>query len=127
MLISDNRVFEKAFFENGGFKRFLDILFSARSTYPKSVNINMILNITLILLDIGNKTSDLVEFKNQILADTGVKNLPELVTWISLLLKTQQSNKSYYANVHFADSLMKILIEIVRLNKDILPQMESFS
>lgn len=118
LLISDNRVFEKAFFENGGFKRFLDILFSTRKTYTIH-NINKILDITRVLFDTGNKSPDLYEFKNQVLADTGVKNLPEIVTWIFSILKGQK-------NYNNACLLMKIVTQIVQLNKDILPKLEEF-
>ena len=86
-------------------------MFSTRKTYTIH-NINKILDITRVLFDTGNKSPDLYEFKNQVLADTGVKNLPEIVTWIFSILKGQK-------NYNNACLLMKIVTQIVQLNKDI--------
>lgn len=121
LMMLNNRLLEKDFFENGGFKRILDILFKTRETYTLNAYIRLILALTHILLNLGNKTSYLKEIKNKVLKETGSANLPELVHWITTLLQTPNN-----VSVKFCDSLFEILSEIVYLNRDILPGLDEF-
>ncbi|OHS93021.1 hypothetical protein TRFO_40657 [Tritrichomonas foetus] len=129
-LLLNNRLFDRAFFENGGFKRILDIFFLK---HTNTTILRLVLEITQLLLKIGNNTVELIEMKNNILGNIGSVNLKLFVQWINELAKNENSSFESTSNINninfnlnILNGLLKVLFEIVQLNKEVLPTLNEF-
>ena len=126
-LLLNDRLFEKAFFENGGFRRILDVLFISNKIFVQSSSIRLIIEITKILLKIANNSNEsdpqIKKIKDDVLKEIGSNQLPEFIDWIiEIIKKTNQSN----ITLNILINLLEILLEIIRLNHIILPTLRNF-